>query len=253
MLFSGGRDSTCLLDLAVRLAGPVTALHVNYGLRPDADADEAHCAALCERLGVPLEVRRAGPPRGNVQAWARELRYAEADKLDGTIAVGHTATDQAETVLYRLVASPGRRALLGMEPRSGRVVRPLLGVTRAETAAYCREHGLEWREDPTQRGIRARTDPRAARAAPGGRGECRRARSRSCATRPPCSTSPSTRRSTPTSRRSRRRSRGSCSSGWRARRRSPPTPTRSSTWRARAGRRISICPAACGRRPSTDG
>jgi tRNA(Ile)-lysidine synthase len=84
-----------------------------------------------------------------VQAWAREYRYAEALELEGTVVVGHTATDQAETVLYRLLASPGRRALLGMEPRSGRVVRPLLGLTRAETAAYCREHGLEWREDPT--------------------------------------------------------------------------------------------------------
>ena len=149
VLFSGGRDSTCLLDLAVRHAGPVTALHVNYGLRSEADADEAHCAAVCERLGVPLRVHHAGTPRRNVQAWAREVRYAEAYKLDGAIAVGHTATDQAETVLYRLLASPGRRALLGMPARSGRVIRPLLGLTRAETAAYCVERGLTWREDTT--------------------------------------------------------------------------------------------------------
>jgi tRNA(Ile)-lysidine synthase len=149
VLLSGGRDSVCLLDLAVRLAGPVTALHVNYGLRESADGDEAFCAALCERLGVPLEVRRAGPPAGNVQAWAREVRYAEAAKLEGLIATGHTATDQVETVLYRLAASPGRRALLGMPARDGRLVRPLLECTRAETAAHCRERGLEWREDPT--------------------------------------------------------------------------------------------------------
>ena len=149
VLLSGGRDSTALLDLAVRLAGPVTALHVNYGLRPDADADEAHCRALCERLGVPLEVRRAGAPEGNVQAWARAVRYAEAERLPGTIAAGHTATDQVETVLYRLAASPGRRALLGMPARSGRLVRPLLGVTREETAAYCEARGLPWREDPS--------------------------------------------------------------------------------------------------------
>jgi tRNA(Ile)-lysidine synthase len=63
--------------------------------------------------------------------------------------VAHTATDQAETILYRLAASPGRRALLGMEPRSGRLVRPLLGVTREETAAWCRGRGLGWREDAT--------------------------------------------------------------------------------------------------------
>jgi tRNA(Ile)-lysidine synthase len=149
VLLSGGRDSVCLLDLAVRLAGPVTALHVNYGLRADADEDEAFCRALCERLGVPLEVVRAGPPEGNVQAWARDLRYAEAEKRDGLIATGHTATDQVETVLYRLAASPGRRALLGMPARAGRVIRPLLECTREETAAYCVERGLAWREDPS--------------------------------------------------------------------------------------------------------
>ena len=149
LLLSGGRDSVCLLDLAVRLAGPVVALHVNYELRDEADADEAHCRNLCERLEVPLEVVRAGTPEGNLQAWARELRYGAAERLEGAIAVGHTATDQAETVLYRLVASPGRRALLGMPARSGRVIRPLLGLTRAETAAYCEARGLPWREDAT--------------------------------------------------------------------------------------------------------
>jgi tRNA(Ile)-lysidine synthase len=147
VLLSGGRDSVCLLDLAVRLAGPVTALHVNFGLRAEADADETFCAELCARLGVPLHVHRAGPPAGNVQAWARDVRYAAAERLPGLIATGHTATDQVETVLYRLASSPGRRALLGMEPRSGRIIRPLLDVTREETAAYCVARGLQWRED----------------------------------------------------------------------------------------------------------
>lgn len=147
VLLSGGRDSVCLLDLAVRLTGPVTALHVNYGLRAEADADEAHCVAVCERLGVPLSVHRAGAPHGNVQAWAREVRYAAAHELEGAIAAGHTATDQAETVLYRLLSSPGRRALLGMEARTGRVIRPLLGVTRAETAAYCAARELPYVDD----------------------------------------------------------------------------------------------------------
>jgi tRNA(Ile)-lysidine synthase len=149
VLLSGGRDSVCLLDLAVRLAGPVTALHVNYGLRDSADGDEAHCQALCEQLGAALVVHRAGPPHGNVQAWARDVRYAAAATLDGLIATGHTATDQVETVLYRLAASPGRRALLGMPERDGRLVRPLLTSTREETAEHCRERGLSWREDPT--------------------------------------------------------------------------------------------------------
>jgi tRNA(Ile)-lysidine synthase len=98
---------------------------------------------------VPLHVHRAGPPTGNVQAWARDVRYAEAAKHEGLIATGHTATDQVETVLYRLAASPGRRALLGMPEREGRIIRPLLHSTREEVTAYCVERGLPWRDDPT--------------------------------------------------------------------------------------------------------
>ena len=154
VLLSGGRDSVCLLDVAVALGCSVRALHVNYGLRPEAGQDEAHCRMLCERLGVALAVHRAKRPRdasGNVQAWARDVRYAAAADAagDGLVAVGHTASDQAETVLYRLAASPGRRALLGMRPRSGRLVRPLLTVTREETGAWCRARGLTWRDDIT--------------------------------------------------------------------------------------------------------
>jgi tRNA(Ile)-lysidine synthase len=114
VLFSGGRDSTCLLDLAVRIAGPVTALHLNYGLRDEAGDDEAHCAAVCAQLGVDLVVERPRRPEsGNVQAWARDQRYAHAAGIalahGAVVASGHTATDQVETVLYRLASSPGRR------------------------------------------------------------------------------------------------------------------------------------------------
>jgi tRNA(Ile)-lysidine synthase len=159
VMLSGGQDSTCLLDVAVALLGAddVGALHVNYGLREASDGDEAHCQALCEQLGVSLEVLQAGGPEvvreqgGNLQAWAREVRYAEATRLarerDALIAAGHTASDQVETILYRMAASPGRRALLGMAPSDGRLIRPLLDVERAQTAAYCQERGLSWRED----------------------------------------------------------------------------------------------------------
>src|SRR5207244_12764876 len=131
-MLSGGRDSVCLLDVAVRLAGPqvTTALHVNYGLREAADQDERHCARLCETLGVALEVRQARRPEGagNLQAWARDARYGAAAELalrsEAKVAVGHTASDQAETILYRLAASPGRRALLGLRPCDGRLPRP---------------------------------------------------------------------------------------------------------------------------------
>jgi tRNA(Ile)-lysidine synthase len=168
-MLSGGRDSVCLLDVAVALRGEggVRALHVNYGLRgAESDADERHCAALCEQLGVELDVVRAGRERGeagNLQAWARDVRYAAALRLAEAldersaapgqpptrtlVATGHTASDQVETILYRLAASPGRRALLGMRAAEGRLVRPLLGITRVQTGEYCEARGLEWRED----------------------------------------------------------------------------------------------------------
>jgi len=186
-MVSGGRDSVCLLDVAVALCGArcVRALHVNYGLRAESDGDELHCRELCELLGVEIEVvraRRGEDAVGNLHAWARELRYEAAiglaERLDGqpggardgersgaqrgsepfrgrpagghataVIATGHTADDQVETILYRLAASPGRRALLGMGASEGRLVRPLLGVARQTTADYCRERGLRWRED----------------------------------------------------------------------------------------------------------
>ncbi|HEX6602144.1 MAG TPA: tRNA lysidine(34) synthetase TilS [Solirubrobacterales bacterium] len=155
VMLSGGRDSVCMLDLAVRARGTaeVRALHVNYGLREEADADERHCAELCERREVALAVERPRRPKGagNLQAWAREERYSAASRLaaetGSTIVTGHTADDQVETILYRLASSPSRRALLGMRPRDGRLARPLLGTTREETTAYCEERGLRWRDD----------------------------------------------------------------------------------------------------------
>jgi tRNA(Ile)-lysidine synthase len=163
VLVSGGRDSVCLLDLARTVcgAGGLLALHVNYGLRgSESDADEDLVRRLCDAAGVELDVLHApaAPARGNLQAWARDLRYGEsvsrARERGARIAAGHTATDQAETILYRLAASPGRRALLGMAPADGLLIRPLLGVTRELTGAYCRERGLPWREDSTNSGDR---------------------------------------------------------------------------------------------------
>jgi tRNA(Ile)-lysidine synthase len=151
VLLSGGRDSTCLLDVCVQLGAAASALHVNYGLREEAGAEEEHCRELCRRLEVELEVEHPGVVEGNTQAWARDVRYAGGARLaaarDADLAAAHTATDQVETVLYRLASSPGRRALLGMTPRSGRLVRPLLDVTREDTAAWCRSRGLSWVDD----------------------------------------------------------------------------------------------------------
>jgi len=162
VLLSGGGDSVALLDLAVGGGAEVSALHVNYGLRGDeSDADEEFVRELCSSLGVQLFVETVdlGAGSGNLQAQARDARYALAERLaEGDYATGHTASDQAETVLYRLAVSPGSRALHGMTARRGRLVRPLLGVTREEVRDYLRSRGLRWREDPSN------ADRRFARA-----------------------------------------------------------------------------------------
>jgi tRNA(Ile)-lysidine synthase len=160
VMVSGGGDSVALLDVAHRLHADVAVLHVNYGLREDASRDEALVRQLCDQLGVPLSVERVQlGTEGNLQERARDARYALADALaKGDYAAAHTASDQAETVLYRLAVSPGSRALHGMSPRRGRLVRPLLSVTREELRDYLRARGLEWREDPSN------ADRRFARA-----------------------------------------------------------------------------------------
>ena len=151
VMLSGGGDSVCLLDVSLRLGARVSALHVNHGLRDAAADDEAFVRRMCERLGVPLVVETLEPPpAGNLQDWAREARYALAERhAEADYAAAHTASDQAETVLYRLAVSPGSRALQGMPARRGRLVRPLLTATRDEVRAYLRARELEWREDPT--------------------------------------------------------------------------------------------------------
>jgi tRNA(Ile)-lysidine synthase len=155
-LVSGGADSAGTAAALVEElgAGAVRALHLNYALRPDSDQDELTCRELCARLGIDLEVERPELGQGNVQAAAREARYAAAERLRQArgadwIATGHTRTDLAETVLYRLVTSPGRRALVGLRPRRGVMIRPLLSLARGEVRRLVSEAGLPFRDDPT--------------------------------------------------------------------------------------------------------
>ena len=164
-LCSGGADSSALLAGLARACGPgrVLALHLNYGLRPDSAEDERSCRQLCERVGVELIVERPElPAQGNLQALARDARYAAAQTLRSErgldwIATGHTRSDLAETVVYRLATSPGRRALLGLAPRRGVVVRPLLGLGRERVRELAEEAGLPFRDDPSN------AEPRFAR------------------------------------------------------------------------------------------
>jgi tRNA(Ile)-lysidine synthase len=155
-LCSGGADSAALAAGLARARGPggILVLHLNYGLRPDADEDEAACRVLCDRFGLELMVERPRLGEGNVQAEAREARYAAAEAarrqrgLDW-VATGHTRTDLAETILYRLATSPGRRALLGLRPRRGAIVRPLLALDRERVRALATEAELPFHDDPT--------------------------------------------------------------------------------------------------------
>lgn len=141
-LVSGGADSTCLWHALGELGYRVAALHVDHGLRgAESDADARHC-----REALRAEVVRVPP--GRSEAELRELRYAvAADRLRAT---GHTASDQVETVLYRLVASGSTRAI--RVKRGDGVVRPLLTAWREETEAYCLERDLPYRVDSSNPG-----------------------------------------------------------------------------------------------------
>src|SRR3954447_555397 len=145
-LVSGGADSAATAAGLVEVLGPesVTAIHLNYGLRPGSDHDEETARELAAKLGTELEVVRPALGGGNVQAEAREARYRAAERLRQErgadwIATGHTRTDLAETVLYRLATSPGRRALLGLRARRGAMVRPLIALDRAQVRSLASE------------------------------------------------------------------------------------------------------------------
>jgi tRNA(Ile)-lysidine synthase len=146
-LVSGGADSTCLWHALTKLGYRVSSLHVNHGLRGDASDDDARFCA--ERLGAEVVDGSGGLTEDD---W-RRIRYSFA--TDRLRATGHTASDQVETILYKLVASGAAK---GIKPRrEDGVVRPLLSVWREETEAYCRAEGLEFRIDEsnsdTKRGL----------------------------------------------------------------------------------------------------
>lgn len=156
---SGGADSTALVAAlaALRDAGAVAevrALHVDHGLRVDSGEDAIVAAASCRSLDVAFESVRVGVAQGNVQAEARRARYEalrEAALRAGAtrIATAHTRTDQAETVLLRLVRGAGARGLSGIPARRGSIIRPLIERSREEIRAYLAARSLSCREDPT--------------------------------------------------------------------------------------------------------
>ncbi len=161
---SGGPDSVALVHLLLELqaAGELSVAglaHFNHQLRgPDADGDEAFCRAMAAALGLPIEVGRgdvralARDGRRSVEDAARAARYGlleeAADRLGAdVIAVGHSADDQAETFLLRLIRGAGARGLAGILPRSGRVVRPLIDIPRVDLRQYTAGRQLDSREN----------------------------------------------------------------------------------------------------------
>ena len=151
---SGGADSVALLALAVDAALAPLALHVDHGLREGSDADVAHVRAVAATLGADLRAMRVDVvPGSNLEARAREARYAALDVARvelgaDVVLVGHTADDQAETVLLNVLRGAASSGLAGMAARHGTVVRPLLDLRRADTRALCTALGLPVLDDP---------------------------------------------------------------------------------------------------------
>jgi tRNA(Ile)-lysidine synthase len=145
-LVSGGADSTCLWHVLRELGYRVSAVHVNHGLRgAESDEDARFCR---EVLGAGVVNASNTVLLGPTEAELRELRYRLTEGR-GLRATGHTASDQVETVLYRLVSS-GRPGAIKAKREDG-VVRPLLTVWREETEAYCRAEALPFRVDASNR------------------------------------------------------------------------------------------------------
>lgn len=164
---SGGADSVALLRACVFAGIPCTAAHVNHQLRgAESDEDEAFVHELAAKLGVPFRSTRIAIRGGNLEAEARRLRYDWLNGLGAAwIATAHTANDQAETVLHRLMRGTGLQGLRGIATTlqspptavGGLLLRPLLTVTRGEVLAYLASINQPYRTDSSN------TDPRFTR------------------------------------------------------------------------------------------
>ncbi|MBV9306575.1 MAG: tRNA lysidine(34) synthetase TilS [Acidobacteriaceae bacterium] len=163
---SGGADSVVLLHILHALSGALslqlTVLHINHKLRgADSDADEEFVRRLAEFYNIPILVQHGSPPRtGNLEQEARRIRQAffrqvrQDCNLRG-IALGHTQTDQAETVLFRLLRGSGPTGLAAMPfvSKDG-LIRPLLTTSREEVREFAEQNQITWRDDPSNHDLR---------------------------------------------------------------------------------------------------
>jgi tRNA(Ile)-lysidine synthase len=149
---SGGPDSMALMLLAHAHGLTVTAIHVDHGIRPESAADIAIIRPIAESLGIEVVVHTVAVAAGpNLEARAREARYGV---FPPETATGHTADDQAETVLINLLRGAGAQGLAAMRPG---LTRPLLALRRADTHAVCQAAGIATIDDSTN------ADPRFQR------------------------------------------------------------------------------------------
>ncbi len=161
---SGGQDSVALLHALValrqRIGVELAVAHLNHGIRgAEADGDEHFVRRLAEQWGLEFYGERADVPalaaggKMSLEAAARQARYAFLEKTAAEgfdkVALGHTATDRAESVLMNILRGSGLEGLRGMPARRGIFVRPLIAVTRQQTGEYCARHGLAYRQDAT--------------------------------------------------------------------------------------------------------
>ena len=151
---SGGADSVALLFafylLKEKLGIRLEAAHFNHHLRgEESDRDEAFVSALCDRYDIPLHIGGGQVTAGKkgLEAAARDARYAFLRTLNGKVATAHTADDNAETILMRLIRGTGLKGLGGITPVQGQIIRPMLRITRQEVEGFLEEWCLSHIED----------------------------------------------------------------------------------------------------------
>ncbi|MEA2508441.1 MAG: tRNA(Ile)-lysidine synthase [Actinomycetota bacterium] len=153
---SGGPDSTCLLDVLRRLplGLKLVVAHVDHGLSEGSDKIAARVAAEASTAGLDVHLARAPELAGpNLQARARDFRYeffgiVATQVRASKVATGHTLDDLVETIVARLIHGGGTEVLAGMRPVAGDRIRPLVGIRRDETRAYCEAAQLAFNDDP---------------------------------------------------------------------------------------------------------
>ncbi|HVF12062.1 MAG TPA: tRNA lysidine(34) synthetase TilS [Actinomycetota bacterium] len=153
--FSGGPDSTALMLILRELGYPLHLCHVDHQMRPESARDGAHCIAVAEALNIGITVRKAEPPV-LTEAAARKARYeileAVAERVSAdVIATGHTKDDQAETVKLRLDRGGFG---LGIPPTRGRIVRPIIELSKSDATTLCDDAGVEFVRDPSNEDLK---------------------------------------------------------------------------------------------------